>query len=827
LPLDDELIGVEGPNHVALDRHEPTLRNVGVAARRRWGLIFTCVMVSLAAAAVATVLMPPTFEATTLIRLDPKFTALPDMLAGTGASEMVATELQFLDARGVAADVVREKGLQVVLVVPADISRDSLVRVTRIAPNVPAARLRLDRDGTGWALTAESNAGWLHAAGAVSYGPLHQHVPANGEVTVPGATLLLRPVAAGIDHAELKLMSEDEAIAALRKHLKFDRPDREADIISMSYRGANPVALRDVLNTYAAHFIARREGLRKTENRSAVVSLRQQIDTLTRALTTAEDTLRAFRETNQMVRADVAASDQVDRAIRLQTERDSLETERAALGALLASAQRDSNTDTAVPPEYSRLIGSSSLVNSPAAAELVRALEAAEADRSTLLNRRKPDDPDVRALSVRIQAINQRIEEFVATHLTTIDGQIAGDDRVLGSYRLQLSKIPSSEVQLVRRERGVNTLAEMVASLQSRLKEAEVSQGIDDPTLQIADTAIAPQRPIRPIVPLNLLAGVVFGLVVGVALVTWRALRDRSVWTRKDVAAACGLSVIAVIPHVRLSGPWWRPGVKPAETRPQLNGASARTRDGPKTRASAPMRAGLPGGAPVFEAYTRLALAVRRSGDGVGARPDHQARCILVTSPMPGDGKSTSARHLAATLALKGDKVLLIDADLRRGAAGRKSGNGTTAPGFAESLASHSSLDRAIQTLEVAEGTTIDVLPAGYTCADMVSLLTDPHLAKAISQTSATYEFIVLDGPPALVADVALLAGVADGVVVVVRAERTDADALRIATQQLVAVGAPLIGVLLNDVDLGRAARYDAELGYYHAVFNYAGSAGR
>lgn len=826
-PLDGELIAFAGSNYVVLDRHEPTIRNVGVAARRRWGLILACVVVSMAAAIAVTALMPATYEATTLLRLDPKFTALPDMLDGLASSEMIATELQFLDARSVAADVVREKGLQVALVEPAGISRDSVVRVVTIVPNVPPARLLLDREGDGWALTAESDPGWtqiFRPRAAASYGPLHQHVQATGEIAVPGATLLLLPMALGIDHLELTLLSEDDAVKALRRHLKFDRPDREADIISMRYRGSNPEALRDVLNTYAGHFIARREGLRKTENRSAVVSLREQIDTLTRALTTAEDTLRAFRETNQMVRADVAASDQVDRAIRVQTERDSLETQRGALAALLASAQRDSIVDPGVPNEYSRLIGATSLVNSPAAAELVRALEAAEADRSALLILRKPDDPDIQALATRIQTINQRIEAFVATNLGAIEKQIAGDDKVLASYRQQLSRIPSSEVQLVRRERGVNTLADMMASLQSRLKEAEVSQGIEDPTLQIADTAVVPERPIWPVVPLNLLAGVIFGLVVGVALAIWRALRDRSVWTRSDVAAASGLGVIAVIPHVRLPRLWRRRKLEsqPAAPRVSGNGAAPSARRAKPPRTSVALLAGLPGGAPVLEAYTRLALAVRRGGSDGGAQPGALPRRILVTSAMPGDGKSTSARHLAATLALQGYKVLLIDADLRRGAARKKSGNGATVPGFAETLASHSTLDHAIQTLHVAEGTTIDVVPAGHTRDDMVGLLADPHLANALDHAAATYECIVLDGPPVLVADIALLAAVADGVVLVVRAERTDADALRIATQQLVTVGAPLIGVLLNDVDLRRAARYDSELGYYQVAFDYA-----
>ena len=222
---------------------------------------------------------------------------------------------------------------------------------------------------------------------------------------------------------------------------------------------------------------------------------------------------------------------------------------------------------------------------------------------------------------------------------------------------------------------------------------------------------------------------------------------------------------------------------------------------------SAPARR-VPTGASA-EAYTRLQVNVDR------LRPGNAIRVLVVTSALSQDGKTTSATNLAMVLAKAGRRVVLVDADLRRGTVGVLLG-GANDPGLSDVLANGLPLASAIRSHHNDDSTCLDYLTAGTVRAEPSRMLASNALRDLLRELRETYDLVIVDSPPLnVVPDAAVLGDLADGVLLVARAGATPPEALAYAVEQLQQVRAPLIGTVLNDVDPRRDASYDAGFRYY------------
>ncbi|HEU0299318.1 MAG TPA: CpsD/CapB family tyrosine-protein kinase, partial [Longimicrobium sp.] len=189
-----------------------------------------------------------------------------------------------------------------------------------------------------------------------------------------------------------------------------------------------------------------------------------------------------------------------------------------------------------------------------------------------------------------------------------------------------------------------------------------------------------------------------------------------------------------------------------------------------------------------------------------------------------GEGKTTSAVNLAATLARRGRSVVLVDGDLRCGMIAGTLGV-PQHPGLSELLTGQATLPEVLRTVRLEEETELYVLAAGHTPPDPARLLASEEMHELLRRLRARFEAVVIDAPPVnLVTDAALLGADSDGVVMVVRSGTTSEDQLRDAVRHLEAVGAPVLGVVLNDVDFRRERGYDRTYAGYRRGYAYYGS---
>jgi capsular exopolysaccharide synthesis family protein len=212
------------------------------------------------------------------------------------------------------------------------------------------------------------------------------------------------------------------------------------------------------------------------------------------------------------------------------------------------------------------------------------------------------------------------------------------------------------------------------------------------------------------------------------------------------------------------------------------------------------------------EAYATLQTNIAFS------RTDLQVKVLVVTSPLPGDGKTTSAINLALTLTQRGLRTLLIDADLRRGIL-NQAFDAPLEPGLANVLLGSAPFQTALRQMEVGQHRArLDFLTAGARVDNPTGLIESDRMRILIHQMAGHYDRIIVDSPPVnVVTDAALMGSWADGVIVIARARVTEAPALMHAIEQLRRVRAPVLGVVMNDIDFRKDAAYDSAYRYYDA----------
>jgi capsular exopolysaccharide synthesis family protein len=286
-----------------------------------------------------------------------------------------------------------------------------------------------------------------------------------------------------------------------------------------------------------------------------------------------------------------------------------------------------------------------------------------------------------------------------------------------------------------------------------------------------------------------------------------------------DVQAATGLPVLGLIPRIRRAGDWVAPlrGAARAARRLSPGFGSLRLEDstangngvtGSHGNLPVPLRTGVDV-LHIAEAYNRLAINL------AFANPEGSVRTLVVTSPLPGDGKTTVAVNLAVTLAQRGRSVLIIDADLRRGKIHTLL-QSPREPGLSEVLLGTVPFSAAVRHVEVGDSGVLHFLTTGKLPPNAAQLHSSTQARKLLDWLKNEYDLIILDSPPLnVVSDAALLGTNSDGVVIVARAGVTAAGALGFAMEQLQNVRARVLGTVLNDISFKRDVHYDATYEYY------------
>jgi capsular exopolysaccharide synthesis family protein len=775
------------------------LRRVWATVARSAWLILGCVLLALGAGVVAVRRMEPVYQATASIRLDPRGATNPAAaLYGVTSdnANLMATAMEVITSRSLAHDVVDSLGLRLRLDEPRRLPRSAVVEIAHVDSAAPVASYRL--------MPAARGAVSVRDASNRTLGTYPEH----GVVVLPGATLRVVPASLPAAGALVRIASAEEVMGTVRGHVTALQPNNLANILTVTFEGNDPILVRDVSNVLASRFVKRRLEAEKSGARSTVELLHRQLDTLTSDMRLRENDVTAFLQSHHIVSVANEESQQSAELQHLVDLRIGYAVDRQAMVASLQeleASKEPGDARTAVErvlstPAFLRVQGTASPTT-----EFIARLHKQEDDLDAAKRRLSPTDPDVVLLEKQITATKYDVSTTVRNFIAGMGEQIRGIDQRIATLRAAVQKIPEQQAEFQRLTRGQKAVEDIMNQVQSHLKEAEISASVQDSTAEVLDRAVLPGASLGTSRPVIFAVALFSGLIVGVAVAFLRDWLDTTVHNEADVTAITGAPVIGIIPNLRQDA-------LTARYRSLVN------REFPAL--------GLPSGKATHEGenQTMAAEAYRALRTNLSyVSPAKPPRVIVLTSALSGDGKTTSAANLAVTLAQQNKRVLLIDAETRRGNLHTLFGI-EAQPGFFDLLYGQATPGECIRRVVLEGAGHLDVLPSGGAPnANAADLLVASRLAPFFERLRMQYDYVLIDTPPLnLFTDAALIGAHADATLLIARADRTERQALRFAVLQLQHVQANLAGAILNGVDLRRNSRYRGgyDFGRYGAYYS-------
>jgi capsular exopolysaccharide synthesis family protein len=568
-------------------------------------------------------------------------------------------------------------------------------------------------------------------------------------------------------------------------------------LVEVTFESSDPQLAAELLNAHLENYIQQNYSSRYKETADASKWLQSELDELSVKVRRSEDARIAYERNNQIWNVD---------------DKNNVTTERLSdLNKQLTDAQSDSLKKQALY-EFAKA-GDLDAVPQLRDNSVLQGLQTKRGDLSIqytdAVNQYGPNFPKVQRLQEQMKAVDEQI----IRERKGIIAQLESDyreakqheellNRALDEQKGEVSVMSEKMIQynILKREAEANKA--LYDSLQTKLKEAEISSGLKSSNIRIVDPAMVPSAPSRPAKARNIALAFLVGLVGGIGLALLREYMDNTVKTPDDIETLVGLPSLAVVPAFEgHEGTVTRSGFfKTASSNGHQKRIELVAQHLPKSQMS--------------EAFRALRTALLLS------QADRPPQVILVTSALPREGKTTAAANLAVTLAQLGDKTVLVDADLRKPGVGRLLNLGSAKyPGLSSYLAGVSTLD--VVTVPHPVIPNLAAIPTGPLPPNPADLLSSHRLVEAIVELRKKYKFVVIDSPPIMAAtDAVILSVQTDGVLLVVRSGQTPKEAFTRARELLVSVKAPMLGVVLNAVD-SSAPDYYYSYRYYPYSYGY------
>jgi capsular exopolysaccharide synthesis family protein len=572
--------------------------------------------------------------------------------------------------------------------------------------------------------------------------------------------------------------AEDRVIGAVMARTSL-QPVRNTQLVKVSFDSGDPELAARVPNTLAVIYIVADLEARTEAAQRTTQFLAKQSEDFKAKLVESERALQQFREREKIIeakgvslagasrqledlssslvdarrkRADLEAAYEQVTAARQGKATDSLETLPVVLRHPLVQRAKDAES------EAERRFGDASKRYGPDHPRMV----AAQTELKTAQENLK------RQVNIAAQGLAKDYELARANE--------ASIERALGRSKGDIQSYNRKEFELQSLERDVTANRQLYDNFMLRSKEMRAGD-LQAPIARVVDEARPPKGPYGPNKQLIINLWVLAALLGGVSLALLIERLNNKVKSSHEAESKLGVRAVGVLPI----------------TRPEKGVPIERMfREGNQN------------------AFSESIRTIRSSVLLSGLQSPNKV--VLLTSSIPDEGKTTLASNLSFAFA-QVKKTLLIEADMRRPKLGRVMGDDGRRPGLSELVAGHADAGKCLFEIE---GSNLHVMLAGRVPPNPLELISSPQFAVVMDKLKAQYEVIVIDSPPVqLVSDAVMLAQLATSVLFVVRADSTPYPIARHALSRLHRVDAPVLGVVLNQIDLEKADSYYGEYSGY------------
>ena len=587
----------------------------------------------------------------------------------------------------------------------------------------------------------------------------------------------------------------DATIVNLRGRLAIE-PVKGSRLVLVKIQDTRADQARRISDAVTRVYI--QQNLDKTVNATGdtVVWLSGQLDHFKQELEQTENSLHEFKKHNDLPSSTL---DDLSKMIRLEMQDYDNALSRTRLRHAELAARHGELAK--ITPDNPDQLPASELLSNGYLSGLRTQYQGSLRERAELVAEGKGENhpavkkADEKLSLARQQLLNEikNIQGAVGHDLAIIQRQEAGEVSLYEGARKKAVELNLKELEFHRLDRMRAQNEKLYAILTDQMKEADLRRMMNTNNIRLVDAANEPKVPISPHVTTNVGIALLAGLILGIALAIGREQLDNTLKTPEDVEQRLGVTFLGILPEIDNED-----GSPPGKS---------------KRRQRRIVPSVLP---PELLVHERPASGIAEAARALRTNlmfmnPDNPYKRILVTSAAPAEGKTTVAVSIAISLAQGGQRVCIIDCDLRRPRLHRvfdRVGD----VGLMNAILGESSVEEVAKPTVVPNLYCIPCGPIPPNAADVVS---SEKFRRLLDDISSRFDRVVLDSPPVIaVTDSAIVSTLVDGVVFVVRAFKTSVNLCKSGLRTLHDVDAPIAGAVLNAVNLNRH-----EYNYYHYYY--------
>ncbi len=587
-----------------------------------------------------------------------------------------------------------------------------------------------------------------------------------------------------VDPKTKKQKLQSQLIDKFQSQLSIE-PVRNTRMVNIHFDSVSPELATRIADTVTKVYMDQNLETKMKTIKHAVHWLKDRLDEARAKVEKAQKKFLDYREEHQII-TDISPETEQVRAQKLATLKNRIvkaETDRIEAQSKYSQAKRALNSQDGAGsiPE----ISTNQVISSIKASEMELSSRLSE-----LSEKYGSKHPRIIALKKQLQELDQRkkneIRKLVNSLKHKYQTALSREKSLKAALKEEQKKameLNKKAVQYGVLKRKAESAKEMYDLLVKRFKEASLTEDIKTVNVRVVDKAEVPQNPIKPKEKRNLLLAMVLGMFMGCGLAFFNEYLDDTLKTPEDVKEFLGLPFLGIIPKIK----------EQEERQIELT-----VRNEPKSVTS--------------EAYRGLRTNVMFSS------AEQSPKVILITSALPEEGKTTTAINLALAMAQAGSKTLMLGCDMRKP-------NMHKIFGISKEMGLSNILTGSAQYKEVCQPSgvdNLDLIPCGPIPPNPSELLGSQKMNELIDQLKQDYDCLIMDSPPlTVVTDASLLGKKSDGVILVARAFITSKQAVKTGLEQLHNIGAKILGVAFNSVDMEKEGSYYYSK-YYYSYYYYA-----
>ncbi len=604
--------------------------------------------------------------------------------------------------------------------------------------------------------------------------------------------LLQQPQFAGREPVEEEIQRAADVIRGMIQV----QPVPESRLVNVTAVSANPQMAKKVADAVAEAFIDDNLERRLASTKSASVWLEDQLKSLRRKLDEDEQKLYDFKRKNNILAVSLESRIQNTTALILSRSNtvEALDAQVRELRAKIQQVRRMRTADPTLDP-------SADFLNKPTISALREryhaALEKLKEVQVDVMERHEDVIRQERILDV----VRRQLLQELSLSESALDAEYQLKSKNLEEARALLKQSQEEALQLaaldieyskLTRER--NETAKLYELVLARLKETGLVEELKTNNIRLLDAAQLPLAPFKPVLWINLALGLAFGLFLGAGFLFLLYYLDNTIKSQEEAEQVLGVSLLGYIPLLPFES-----GDFPNELYIYHHPQS-----------------------PIAESVRAMRTNI------LFMSPGRTLRTFSLTSASPLEGKTTLSTYLAISMAMSGERTLLVDADMRRPRLHKIFGLKARV-GLSSLIVKKSTYEESIQASPVAN---LDLLPCGPIPPNPSELLQSPNFREVFEELCRRYDRIIFDSPPVgLVTDPAILGQMVDGIMVVMRYGKTTRHLLRNTRKTLSTVKVNILGGIMNYVDTHRWGerpyyyrRGKGKRSGYYAYYSHYGS---